>query len=60
MCGINHGILRPFRADRLGGLGYPGLKPWAEGYSPCGASLRFEGCLYLLGRKTFLKTLPNS
>jgi hypothetical protein len=26
----------PFRADRVGG-GFPGLKPWAEGFSPFGA-----------------------
>src|ERR1700688_3131288 len=31
-----HVISRPFRANRFFGC-FPGLKPWAESYSPCGA-----------------------
>ena len=33
---LAHVISRPFRANRLFGC-FPGLKPWAESYSPCGA-----------------------
>src|ERR1700719_4276906 len=33
---LAHVISRPFRANRFFGC-FPGLKPWAESYSPCGA-----------------------
>ncbi len=41
VCGLDVQIFRPFRADR-GREGSPGLKPWAEGYSPSGASPGLE------------------
>jgi len=39
-----HPISRPFRANRFIGC-FPGLKPWAESYSPCGAKHPKRTCL---------------